>query len=95
MRMRSWKTSRAARVFESINLNFQASAFGLGRRQGRRGGFLEKNLSPQPLENQPLSGKCQKNLKKDAKKFGEKKKARTFATANGKRRFRRRAGRTA
>ena len=29
------------------------------------------------------------------KKFGEKKKARTFATANGKRRFRRRAGRTA
>jgi hypothetical protein len=32
------------------------------------GFFLEKNLSPQPLENQPLSGKCQKNLKKTCEK---------------------------
>jgi hypothetical protein len=54
--------------FRSWNLNFQASAFGPGRERGRRGGFREKNLSPQPLENQPLSGKCQKNSKKRCEK---------------------------
>jgi hypothetical protein len=47
------------------------------------------------LKISPYLGNVKKTQKKDAKKFGEKKKARTFATANGKRRFRRRAGRTA
>ena len=50
--------------FRSWILNFQASAFGPGRGRALRGGMLEKNLFPQPSENQPLSGKCQKNLKK-------------------------------
>ena len=82
-------------VFEPLNLSFQATGIRAGAEAGPPRRIYQKNLSPQPLENQPLSGKCQKNLKKHAKKFGKKKKTRTFATANGKRRFRRRAGRTA
>jgi hypothetical protein len=42
--MRSWKTSRAARVFESLNLNFQATGIRAGAEAGRRGGFIKKIL---------------------------------------------------
>jgi hypothetical protein len=55
----------------------------------------KKNFPLNPLKISPYLENVKKTLKKDAKKFGEKKKARTFAIANGKRRFRRRAGRTA
>ena len=39
------------------------------------GFFIEKNLSPQPLENQPLSDKCQKKLKKRCEKVWQKEKS--------------------
>ena len=55
----------------------------------------KKNFPLNSLKISPYLENVKKTLKKDAKKFGKKKKARTFATANGKRRFRRRAGRTA
>ena len=37
--------------------------------------FSQKNLSPQPPENQPLSEKCQKNLKKTSEKVWRKEKS--------------------
>ena len=47
-------------VFEPLNLSFQASAFGLGRGRCRRGGFIKKIFSRNPLKIRP----CLTNVKK-------------------------------
>ena len=51
--------------FRSWNLNFRSPSFGVFAASAF---FLKKILSPQPPENQALSGKYQKNLKKTFKK---------------------------
>ncbi|MBO5800318.1 MAG: hypothetical protein J6R41_09885, partial [Paludibacteraceae bacterium] len=68
MLTRLWKTSRAARVFESLNLNFQATGIRAGAEAGPPRRISQKNLSPQPSENQALFDKCQKKLKKRCEK---------------------------
>ena len=65
----------AARVFESLNLNFQATGIHAGAEAGLPRRISQKNLSPQPSENQALFDKHQKNLKKTSEKVWRKEKS--------------------
>ena len=55
-------------VFEPLNLSFQATGIRAGAESWPPRRISQKNLFPQPPENQALFDKCQKNLKKRFKK---------------------------